>query len=171
MLPEAKRRIYFAGRASRALAPMLVSMLLPWMLLLWMTVDTEASENSTRVGEISASENLLGNTLGEYRLARGDRLKIVVFDQQQLSGDFIVDSTGGILLPVVGTVEIAGLTVPEAQQLIQERLADGVLVHPVVSIRIPEYRPIFVTGDVRKPGGYQFIGRRIGQGGYCGGRR
>ena len=95
--------------------------------------------------------------MGEYRLAPGDRLKIVVFDQEQLSGEFIVDGTGGILLPVVGPVGVAGLTVPEAQQLIQERLADGVLVHPVVSVRIPEYRPIFVTGDVRKPGSYPFM--------------
>ena len=127
---------------------MLVSMLLPWM-----TVDTEASEDSTRVVEINTS----GNTLGEYRLAPGDRLKIVVFDQEQLSGEFIVDGTGGILLPVVGPVGVAGLTVPAAQQLIQERLADGVPVHPVVSVRIPEYRPIFVTGDVRKPGRYPFM--------------
>ena len=95
--------------------------------------------------------------LGEYRLAPGDRVKIVVFDQEQLSGEFIVDGTGGILLPVVGQVSVAGLTVPEAQQLIQERLADGVLVRPVVSVRIPEYRPIFVTGDVRKPGSYPFM--------------
>ena len=159
VLPEAKRRVglYLAGRAFRALAPMLVSMLLPWMLLPWMTVDTEASEDSTSVVEINASENSSGNTLGEYRLAPGDRLKIVVFDQEQLSGEFIVDSTGGILLPVVGPVGVAGLTVPKAQQLIQERLADGVLVHPVVSVRIPEYRPIFVTGDVRKPGSYPFM--------------
>jgi polysaccharide biosynthesis/export protein len=155
MLPEAKHRVglYLAGRASRSLVPMLVSMLLPWMLLPWMTVDTEASEDSTRVVEIDAS----GSTLGEYRLAPGDRLKIVVFDQEQLSGEFIVDGAGGILLPVVGPVGVAGLTVPKAQQLIQERLADGVLVHPVVSVRIPEYRPIFVTGDVRKPGSYPFM--------------
>jgi hypothetical protein len=128
-------------------------MLLSWMLLPWMIVDTEASEDSTRAVENNAS----GNTLGEYRLAPGDRLKIVVFDQEQLSGEFIVDGTGGILLPVVGPVGVAGLTMPEAQQLIQERLADGVLVHPVVSVRIPEYRPIFVTGDVRKPGSYPFL--------------
>src|SRR5262245_30194303 len=106
LLPEAKRRVglYLAGRVSRALTPMLVSMLLPWMLLPWMTVDTEASEVSTSVVEINASENSSGNTLAEYRLAPGDRLKIVVFDQQQLSGEFIVDGTGGIVLPLVGPV-------------------------------------------------------------------
>lgn len=155
MLPEAKRHVglYLAGRASRALVPMLISMLLPWMLLPWTTVETEASEDSARVAEINVS----ANTLGEYRLAPGDRLKIVVFDQEQLSGEFIVDGSGGILLPVVGLVGVAGLTVPKAQQLIQERLADGVLVRPVVSVRITDYRPIFVTGDVRKPGSYPFM--------------
>jgi polysaccharide biosynthesis/export protein len=124
------------------------------MLFAWITCDNrvEASEDSTAVAGSDSSEN----TPDEYRLAPGDRLKIVVFDQEQLSGDFIVDETGGILLPVVGQVGVAGLTLPEAQQLIQDRLADGVLVHPAVSVRIPEYRPIFVTGDVRKPGSYPY---------------
>ena len=121
------------------------------MLFAWITFDNrvEASEDSTAVAGIDLA-------VGEYRLTPGDRLKIVVFDQEQLSGDFAVDGTGGILLPLVGQVSVAGLTLPEAQQLIQDRLADGVLVHPAVSVRIPEYRPIFVTGDVMKPGSYPY---------------
>ena len=59
---------------------------------------------------------------GDYRLAPGDRLTIVVFDQPQLSGDFIIDGGGGILLPLAGSVSLNGLTLAEAQQLIQERL-------------------------------------------------
>jgi polysaccharide biosynthesis/export protein len=123
------------------------------MLSAWITFDNRAeASDSTPVTGIDLS----ADTPGEYRLAPGDHLKILVFDQEQLSGDFTVDGTGGILLPVVGQVSVAGLTLPEAQQLIQDRLSDGVLVHPAVSIRIPEYRPIFVTGDVRKPGSYPY---------------
>ena len=96
----------------------------------------------------------------DYRLAPGDRLTIVVYDQPQLSGQFIVDGGGGILLPLAGGVSLSGLTLAEAQQLIQDRFADGVLVQPAVSVRITEYRPIFVTGNVRKPGSYRFM---IGQ--------
>jgi len=80
-----------------------------------------------------------------------------VYDQPQLSGEFIIDGGGGILLPLAGSVSLAGHTLAEAQQLIQERLADGVLVQPAVSLRITEYKPIFVTGDVRKPGSYTFF--------------
>ena len=100
-------------------------------------------------------------TLGDYRLAPGDRLAIHIFDQEQLSGDFLsgdffVDGSGGILLPLAGTIQVAGLTISEAQQLIQERLADGIMVHPAVSVRLPEFRPIFVSGFVKNPGRYPF---------------
>jgi polysaccharide biosynthesis/export protein len=95
-----------------------------------------------------------------YRLAPGDRLTIAVYDQPQLSGQFIVDGGGGILLPLAGALSLSGLTLAEAQKVIQDRFADGVLVQPAVSVRITDYRPIFVTGNVRKPGSYRFM---IGQ--------
>jgi polysaccharide export outer membrane protein len=61
---------------------------------------------------------------------------------------------------LAGAVSLSGLTLAEAQQLIQDRFADGVLVQPAVSVRITDFRPIFVTGNVRKPGSYRFM---IGQ--------
>ena len=91
----------------------------------------------------------------DYRLAPGDRLTIVVYDQPQLSGQFIIDGGGGVLLPLAGGVSLTGLTLADAQKLIQDRFADGVLVQPAVSVRITEYRPIFVTGSVRKAGSYR----------------
>ena len=97
------------------------------------------------------------DALGDYRLAPGDRLTIAVFDEPQLSGDFFIDGGGEVLLPVAGSVRISGLTLAEAQELIQKQFADGVLVRPAVSVRIKEYRPIFVTGGVKRPGSYRFI--------------
>ena len=105
-------------------------------------------------GDVQASAKIDEEASGlskDYRLAPGDRLTIVVYDQPQLSGQFIVDGGGGILLPLAGAVSLSGLTLAEAQKRIQDRFADGVLVQPAVSVRITEYRPIFVTGNVRKP--------------------
>jgi polysaccharide export outer membrane protein len=98
--------------------------------------------------------------LGDYRLAPDDRLSIVVFGQTDLSGDFVVDGAGRILLPIVGQVSVGELTVAEAQERIQRSFADGVLVQPTVAARIAEYRPVFIAGDVRTPGSYPF---RFGQ--------
>jgi polysaccharide export outer membrane protein len=97
------------------------------------------------------------DALGDYRLAPGDRLTIAVFDEKELSGDFFIDGGGEILLPVAGSVKISGLTLAEAQDLIQKKFADGVLRRPTVSLSIKEFRPIFVTGHVRKAGSYPFM--------------
>jgi len=124
-----------------------------------MNFGAQASET---VGDAQVSASADDSTAQsvDYRLAPGDRLTILVYDQPQLSGQFIVDGGGGILLPLAGGVSLSGLTLAEAQKLIQDRFADGVLVQPAVSVRITEYRPIFVTGSVRKPGSYRFM---IGQ--------
>ena len=121
-----------------------------------------AAQASETAGDAQVSASAVDSAApsADYRLAPGDRLTIVVYDQPQLSGQFIIDGGGGILLPLAGGVSLSGLTLAEAQKLIQDRFADGVLVQPAVSVRITEYRPIFVTGNVRKPGSYRFM---IGQ--------
>lgn len=91
-----------------------------------------------------------------YKLAPGDRLTVTVFGQAELSGDFVIDGDGEILLPVVGAVTVGELNAAQAQQAIFERLADGVLAKPTVSLRVTEYRPIMVVGDVKTPGSYAF---------------
>ena len=85
----------------------------------------QASAQEPEVSSAGASEE----GRGDYRLGPGDRLTIVVVDQKELSGEFIVDGGGSVLLPLAGSASVIGLTLTEAQQLIQERFADGVLVH------------------------------------------
>ncbi|MCA6122020.1 polysaccharide biosynthesis/export family protein [Bradyrhizobium sp. WSM 1704] len=91
-----------------------------------------------------------------YRLGPGDRITVSVFGQAELSGDIAVDGTGKILLPLVGPIDVRDLTIDECQNLIRDRLADGVLRQPSVSVRISELRPLYVLGDVRAPGAYPF---------------
>ena len=140
--------------ASRLLALFLVVSIVP--------IGAEASEKAGTADEPGAGlakspPGALDNALGDYRLAPGDRLTIAVFDQPQLSGNFFIDGSGGVLLPVAGSVRISGLTLAEAQEVIQKQFADGVLIRPAVSVRIQQYRPIFVTGFVKRSGSYRFI--------------
>jgi polysaccharide export outer membrane protein len=67
-----------------------------------------------------------------------------------------VDGSGNIILPFLGPVEVKNLTVRECQNLIRDRLANGILQQPSVSVRISELRPLYVLGDVRAPGAYPF---------------
>jgi polysaccharide biosynthesis/export protein len=91
-----------------------------------------------------------------YRLAPGDRIYVAVFNQPDLSGDFVIDASGRVVLPFLEPLEVAKLTVTECQKLLRDRFAEGLLKNPSVSVRITELRPLYVLGDVRAPGLYQY---------------
>lgn len=86
----------------------------------------------------------------------GDRIAVSVFGQAEMAGEYLIADDGRILMPLVGSIAVAGLTLPEVQKQIAAQLADGYLREPVVGVRIAEFRPIYVVGDVRTPGSYPF---------------
>lgn len=92
----------------------------------------------------------------DYLLAPGDSIAVMVFGQPQMSAKLTVDDAGNVVVPFVGAVKVADLSVAQCQQLIQQRLADGFLKNPLVSVGIDKLRPLYILGDVRLPGAYPF---------------
>lgn len=90
-----------------------------------------------------------------YQLNRGDRIQIEVFDAPEYSGEHVIFADGTVSLPLVGTFQLRGLTLAQAETLIANRLAQ-VLRRPFTTIRLLEERPInlAVTGEVYEPGAY-----------------
>jgi polysaccharide biosynthesis/export protein VpsN len=91
-----------------------------------------------------------------YRLAANDVIKVQVFGEDSLSTETRVTGDGKITLPLLGVLDVQGLTVKDTQELITKRLADGYLRHPQVNVYIIRYRNFFVSGEVRAPGGYPY---------------
>ncbi len=91
-----------------------------------------------------------------YRLGVGDQLRVVTFDEPTLSGDFAVNSAGAISFPLVGDVKAANLTSDQVAAELTRKLADGYLKAPKVSIEVIGFRPIYVLGEVNKPGEYPY---------------
>ncbi|MEM1382784.1 MAG: polysaccharide biosynthesis/export family protein [Pseudomonadota bacterium] len=91
-----------------------------------------------------------------YQLGAGDRLRIVVFDEEDLSGEFELDSTGNFSMPLIGTVDGLGLSPRQLEERITTRLLDGYLRSPRVSIEVLNYRPFFILGEVNNPGQYPY---------------
>jgi polysaccharide export outer membrane protein len=111
------------------------------------------------LGALAFSFPLFADSPGDsraYKLGPGDRITVTVFGQAELSGDILVDGAGNILLPFIGPIEVKDLTPLECQNLVRDRLADGILQKPSVSVRISEFRPLYILGDVRAPGAYPF---------------
>lgn len=92
-----------------------------------------------------------------YHLGTGDKVKMTVFGQDDLGGEFIVDDTGFIRLPLIGQVKAAGLTVREFEDAVTAKLADGYLRDPRVSAEVTNYRPFYIIGEVNKPGEYAYV--------------
>ncbi|MEJ1969740.1 MAG: polysaccharide biosynthesis/export family protein [Rhizomicrobium sp.] len=91
-----------------------------------------------------------------YHLGTGDKVKVTVYGEDDLSGEFFVDGSGQVQLPLVGQVKAAGLTVHEFVTEVQRMLSEKYLRDPKVSAQIENYRPFYIIGEVNKPGEYPF---------------
>jgi polysaccharide export outer membrane protein len=103
-----------------------------------------------------------------YTLGAGDTLNINIFNVPEYTGDYRVSVDGTLNLPIVGTVDVKGLTIPEAQELIANRYTP-ILQRPIVTVTLAQRRPIRVaiSGEVNRPGSYTLssgAGRGEGQG-------
>jgi polysaccharide export outer membrane protein len=94
----------------------------------------------------------------EYRLGPGDRLRIAVFGETDLTGEFVVNSLGEISYPLIGSVAAQGKTIPEFSESLAARLRDGFVRNPLITVEVLNYRPYYILGEVSTPGTYPYIG-------------
>ena len=92
----------------------------------------------------------------DYQLGPGDKLRLITFGEDTLSGEFFVSDAGEVSLPLVGNLKASGLSVDEFQNEVKTALADY-LKDPRVSVEVENYRPYYILGEVNRPGEYPFI--------------
>jgi protein involved in polysaccharide export with SLBB domain len=91
-----------------------------------------------------------------YVLGPSDKIRVIVFGEPNLTGEFVVSGAGMLSYPLVGDVAAAGLTVSALQETLRTRLADGYLRDPRVTVEVLTYRPFYILGEVNKPGEYPY---------------
>jgi polysaccharide biosynthesis/export protein VpsN len=89
-----------------------------------------------------------------YRLASGDTVRVVVFGHPDLSGEFQLDDTGRVAMPLIPPIAAAGMTASELEVQITNALQPDYLVNPHVTVDVLSARPFFILGEVNKPGSY-----------------
>ena len=104
---------------------------------------------SAEVSESVSSDN-------SYTLGLDDVIRVTVFGEDDLSGSYRIGSGGMISFPLIGEVGIRDKPTRQVEILLEQKLADGYLVDPNVSIEVTTYRPFFILGQVRNPGSYNF---------------
>ncbi len=92
-----------------------------------------------------------------YALGPNDRVRVVVFRHDDMSGEFELDGDGNFAMPLIGEVQAAGLSQRALEDQIETQLADGYLVEPQVSVEVLNYRPFYILGEVNRPGVYEYL--------------
>ena len=110
-------------------------------------------------GPIQGSPEALAQTEQQavgYKLDAGDKVHITVFGEDNLSGDYQITPSGQIALPLAGNIQAAGLTVPELQAAVTQKLGSGYVREPRVTVEAADLGPYYVLGEVNKPGKYAY---------------
>lgn len=92
------------------------------------------------------------------RLLPGEKLHVVVYDEPNLTGDFTIDPSGYLSLPVAGTMKVAGMTPAQLRDKLVLAFRNAHIKNPGVTVAVAEFRPFYILGEVDKPGVYPYIG-------------
>jgi polysaccharide export outer membrane protein len=95
-----------------------------------------------------------------YVVGPNDVLAVTVFNQPQLTGKYVVEADGMFTFPLLGRVNVGGLTLRAVEDQLRERLAKGYLRDPQVAVAVEKYRSqhVYVMGEVREPGAIELSG-------------
>jgi protein involved in polysaccharide export with SLBB domain len=93
-----------------------------------------------------------------YKLGSGDKIRLVVYNEQDLGGEYLVDGTGEVQLPLLGQMPAAGMTLHDFQaSLVVKFVDEGYLKDPRISVEVLNYRPFYIMGEVKAPGQYPYV--------------
>ena len=130
---------------------------LPLALLVGLTFVLAACETGpVSSGRSNSTDAQSTRSAGAYALGAGDRLRVTVFGQEDLSEEFEVDGSGAISMPLIGQLSAAGKTTPDLERTITTALAEGYVRDPRVSAEVINYRPFYILGEVSAAGEYPY---------------
>lgn len=117
-------------------------------LLLAAVVPSTVRAQDQRISAASPS--------GTYLLGPTDRIRLKVYGEGDITGEYEVDSNGFVSIPLAGHVKAAGLTTRQLEKGISSALAKGIVRDPRVNVEIALYRPFYILGEVKKSGEYPY---------------
>ena len=113
-----------------------------------------AEENSQELGQNQPIPSAVNEV---YKLGSGDVIKITVFKQEELSGEYTINGAGQIALPLIGDVNTKDLTVKQVEEAIANKLKPDYLLNPRVNVQVLNYRPFYILGEVKAPKSYPYV--------------
>lgn len=112
---------------------------------------------SLHVPSASAQQRLsAASPSGAYILGPSDRVRLKVYGEPDITGEYEVDANGNVSIPLTGQVKAAGMTTKQLERNITAALAKGIVRDPRVNVEMLAYRPFYILGEVKKSGEYPY---------------
>lgn len=123
-------------------------------------VVSACSSTQAQVPDLATTPSLANATISapatQHKLGSGEKVRVTIFGEPQLSGEFDVDATGNLALPLIGQVAVTGQTTKDVEAAITQKLKGRYLVDPKVNVEVASYRKIYVIGEVKTSGEYPY---------------
>lgn len=116
-------------------------------------------DGGSSLGPISAEERealIRSAQTTSPDLQPGEKIKVTVYGEDRLSGEYEIDPAGYVSLPLAGTVKAAGLSKLQMEQELAKKFRGDILRNPKVTVDVSSFRPFYILGEVSKPGEYPF---------------
>jgi polysaccharide export outer membrane protein len=126
-----------------------------WILFLLVLALAGCATAKTGGGSSSA-DPAAALSIGDYRIGPADKIRVIVFGEPELSGEFAVNSGGEISLPLLGEIAVDGKTIEEVRRMVTQGLSSGYINDARVAAEITEYRPFYILGEIADPGEYAY---------------
>jgi polysaccharide export outer membrane protein len=104
----------------------------------------------------ASTPSTAASTAADYVLGPNDRIRLKVYGEPDIAGEYEIDSTGQVSIPLAGHIRATGLTTKQLERSIASALAKGIVRDPRVNVEIALYRPYYILGEVKKGGEYPY---------------
>jgi len=96
------------------------------------------------------------SSAASYILGPNDRIRLKVYGETDISGEYEIDNTGQVSIPLAGHIRAAGATTRQLEKSIASALSKGIVRDPRVNVEIAQYRPYYILGEVKKSADYPY---------------
>ena len=128
-------------------------------LVLLLGLALAGCDSAANLGPVSVQERealIQTAATTSPNLQPGEKIRVTVFGEDRLSGEYEIDPAGFVSLPLAGTVKAAGLSKPQLEQELAKKFRGQYLRDPKVTVDVASFRPFYILGEVSKPGEYPF---------------
>lgn len=128
------------------------------LFIFLLLLSSAGCDSGASLGPVSLEdrEALIKSSASSPILQPGEKIKVTVFGEDRLSGEYEIDPAGMVSLPLAGTVKAAGLTKPDLERELAKKFRGEYLRNPKVTVDVASFRPFYILGEVGKPGEYPY---------------